>query len=156
MAAEEKSQDEMDKQEQRQEWAEERTEWAEERTEWAEERTEQAEQRTNWARHRTVLANERTYSAWLRTGLSAMGGGVAVVEFLGNEEGLPSLLARLLGVILILLGAAVVLISIWRYNTVSDVLEREGLPVTPKWMAFSLAGGLLVGAVLVLILIFVQ
>jgi putative membrane protein len=146
----------MTNKEEKEEMRAQRQEWAEERTEWAEERTEKAEQRTEWAQHRTVLANERTFSAWLRTGLSAMGGGVAVVEFLGSEEGTASLLARMLGVILILLGAAVVSVSIWRYNTISDIMEREGMPVTPKWMAFTLAGGLLFGAVLVLILIFIQ
>jgi putative membrane protein len=140
--------------EQRQEWAEERTEWAEERTERSEQRTEWAEQRTDWAQHRTVLANERTFSAWLRTGLSAMGGGVAVVEFLGGEDG--NLIARILGVLLIGLGSGVIFLALWRYSQISDLLEEKGLPVTPKWVAVGLSLGLLAGAVLVLILIFMQ
>jgi putative membrane protein len=134
--------------------AEQRTEWAEERTEMAEERTEQAESRTDWAKHRTVLANERTFSAWLRTGLSAMGGGVAVAELLGTDD--TTIIARILGVILIALGASVILVAVWRYTNLTNFLEAEGLPVTPKWMAFSLAGGLMLGAILVLIIIFMQ
>jgi putative membrane protein len=141
-------------QEEKEEMREQRQEWAEERTEWAEQRTEWAEQRTDWAEHRSVLANERTFSAWLRTGLSAMGGGVAVVEFLGGED--ASFIARLLGIILILTGAGVVVLALWRYNQINNVLEADGLPVTPKWVAFGLSGGLLLGAVLVLVLIFRQ
>jgi putative membrane protein len=151
---EEHQQEREKMQKERQEWAEERTEWAEERTEQAEQRTEWAEQRTDWAQHRTVLANERTFSAWLRTGLSAIGGGVAIVEFLGNEDG--ELIARILGVILILVGAGVILLAFWRYNQISNLLEEKGLPVTPKWMVLLLTGGLLAAVVLVLILIFIQ
>jgi putative membrane protein len=141
-------------QEEKAEMREQRQEWAEERTEWAEQRTEWADQRTEWAEHRSILANERTFSAWLRTGLSAMGGGVAVVEFLGGDE--ATWIARVLGVILILTGAGVVVLALWRYNQIRNVLEADGLPVTPKWVAFTLSGGLLVGAVLVLALIFMQ
>lgn len=36
-----------------------------------------AEQRTNMSEDRTVLANERTLAGWLRTGLAAIGIGLA-------------------------------------------------------------------------------
>lgn len=131
----------------RQEMAEERTEWANERTEWAEERTE-------WAQHRTLLANERTFSAWLRTGLSAMAGGLAVAEFLGTEE--TTLVAHAIGVILVILGAVVCGVAYWRYTQITHVLEEEGLRITPRWMVALLVGGLVLTAVLVLILILMQ
>jgi putative membrane protein len=153
-ARKEKAELKKEREEMRQEWAEERTEWAEERTEQAEQRTDWAEQRTDWAQHRTVLANERTFSAWLRTGLSAIGGGVAIVEFIGSQEG--EFIARILGFILILIGAGVILLAFWRYNQISNLLEEKGLPITPKWMVLSLTGGLLAAVVLVLILIFIQ
>ena len=38
-----------------------------------ENRRELARDRTDWALHRTQLAVERTFSAWLRTGLAALG-----------------------------------------------------------------------------------
>ena len=140
--------------EERVELAEERTEKAEVRTEWAEERTEWAEERTEWAQHRTLLANERNFSAWLRTGMSAMGGGIAIAEFLGGEE--SSIFVRIMGIILVILGAGTCAIAYWRFNQISEVLEREGLPVTPKWAAGLLSGGLLLVAVFLLGLILQQ
>lgn len=131
--------------------AEERTEKAEIRTEWAEERTEWAEERTEWAKHRTLLANERNFSAWLRTGMSAMGGGIAIAEFLGGED--SSIFVRIMGIILVILGASTCAVAYWRFNQISNVLEREGLPVTPKWAAGLLSGGLVLVAVLLFVLI---
>jgi putative membrane protein len=144
----------MELSEERAKAAEERTEAAEERTEMAEERTEWASDRTEWAEHRTVLANERTFSAWIRTGISAMAGGMAVVELLGEQGEEP--IARVLGVVLIAIGGGVVLLSLWRFNKISDVLEAKGLQATPKWAAVSLAAALLFAAVLLLVLIFRQ
>jgi putative membrane protein len=131
-----------------------RTEWAEQRTEWAEQRTEWANERTDWAQHRTVLANERTFSAWTRTGISAVAGGIAVARFLGQDD--DSLLPRVLGTILVIIGAGVLGLAIWRYTTISDVMEKEGLPVMPKWAAYALSFSLLLASVLVLTLIFIQ
>jgi putative membrane protein len=144
----------MEMTEERTKAAEERTDAAEERTEMAEERTEWASDRTDWAEHRTVLANERTFSAWIRTGISSMAGGVAVVEFLGERGEQP--IARILGVILIAIGGGVVLLSLWRFNKISDVLEAKGLQATPRWAAVLLAAALLLAAVLLLILVFRQ
>lgn len=41
------------------------------------EREELAEARTKMAEDRTILANERTYAGWMRTGLAAVGIGLA-------------------------------------------------------------------------------
>jgi putative membrane protein len=136
------------------ELAEERTEKAEERTEWAEERTDWAEERTEWAQHRTLLANERNFSAWLRTGMSAMGGGIAIAELLGGED--SHIFVRIMGIILVTLGASTCAVAFWRFNQISEVLEREGLPITPKWAAGLLAGGLLLVAIFLLMLIIFQ
>jgi putative membrane protein len=136
------------------ELAKERTEKAEERTEWAEERTEWAEERTDWAQHRTLLANERNFSAWLRTGMSAMGGGIAIAEVLGGDD--SSIFVRIMGIILVILGAGTCMVAYWRFNRISDVLQREGLPVTPKWAAGLLSGGLLLVAIFLFVLILQQ
>jgi putative membrane protein len=134
------------------ELAEVRTEMAETRSEMAEERTEQADQRTEWAQHRTLLANERNFSAWIRTGFAAIGGGLAVAEFLGDGE---SPIARAVGIVLIGVGVAVCGLALWRFGKISDVLEAEGLPVTPRWVAYSLVGGLVLAALLMLVLILI-
>jgi putative membrane protein len=113
-----------------------------------------AEERTDWAQHRTLLANERNFSAWIRTGLSAMAGGLAVAELLGGEE--AGLIPRLVGIILVSLGACVCLLAFWRYNQITDVLEAEGMRITPRWVAGLMVGGLLLAAALVFALIFLQ
>ncbi len=43
----------------------------------AQERDRLAEERTALAEDRTILANERTFAGWMRTGLAAIGIGVA-------------------------------------------------------------------------------
>jgi putative membrane protein len=134
--------------------AQKRVELAQERTQQAEERTEWAEERTEWAQHRTLLANERNFSAWLRTGMSAMGGGIAIARFLDGEE--SGFLVRIMGIILVILGAGTCAIAYWRFNRISEVLEREGLPITPKWAAGLLSGGLLLVAVFLFVLIVIQ
>lgn len=122
-----------------------------ERTEMAENRTAQAAERTEWAQHRTLLANERNFSAWIRTSLAAIGVGLAAATFIDTEGAKP--LTVLLGVILVLIGAGVGVMAIWRYKKISGVLEEEGIQVTPKWVVFSLIGGLLVSAAIMLVII---
>jgi putative membrane protein len=100
------------------------------------------------------LANERNFSAWLRTGMSAMGGGIAIAELLGGED--SHIFVRIMGIILVTLGASTCAVAFWRFNQISEVLEREGLPVTPKWAAGLLAGGLLLVAIFLLMLIILQ
>ena len=124
---------------------------ANERTEMAENRTEQAGERTEWAQHRTLLANERNFSAWIRTSLAAIGVGLAVATFVDTEGAQP--LTILLGVILVLIGAGVSVMALWRYKKISSVLEEEGIQVTPKWIVFSLIGALLVSAIIMLVII---
>ena len=55
------------------------------------------------AAERTVLACERTYSAWVRTGLSAVGAAVGLHAVLKSH--VPDLLLRLSGTGLLLFGA---------------------------------------------------
>lgn len=83
-----------------------------------------------------------------------MAGGLAVARFLGGETAL--LPARLVGVILVLVGAGVCGLSLWRYRQVSEVVEAEGMPVTPPWVAVTMVAGLLVAAALIFSLIFLQ
>jgi uncharacterized membrane protein YidH (DUF202 family) len=135
--------------EERTEMAEERSELAEERSKLAENRTEWAEDRTEWAQHRTVLANERTFIAWVRTGLSAMAVGVGIVELLREED--LDITIPIVGIILIILGGGISIVSLWRYFHVNKVMEKSEAHVTPTWVAASLTGGLLIVAILLLL-----
>ena len=58
------------------------------------------------ASKRTVLAAERTFSAWIRTGLAGVGGGLAVARLLIFEKSEHQFMAKLIGALLIRWGAS--------------------------------------------------
>jgi putative membrane protein len=68
--------------------------------------TGSAELRTDLAEDRTLLANERTFAGWLRTGMAAVGVGLAFHVLFGelNPPWLPRAIATLF------LGAALLII----------------------------------------------
>ncbi|WP_243611354.1 YidH family protein [Shimia aestuarii] len=45
-----------------------------------------AETRTRWAEDRTIMANERTFSAWMGTGLGAVGVAVGLKAVFGEFD----------------------------------------------------------------------
>lgn len=74
-----------------------------------------ARSRTKLAAQRNELAAERTFSAWIRTGLSGVGGGLALNEFLTFKRTENIFLAELAGVVLIVWGIAVTIYALWSY-----------------------------------------
>ncbi len=48
------------------------------------------------AEERTLLASERTFSAWLRTALAAMAGGIAILRLISFKSDTYSTLLMLL------------------------------------------------------------
>jgi putative membrane protein len=71
---------------------------------------------------RDHLANERTYLAWLRTGLSLLGLGLAFARFAGGWTGM------LTGGLFVFLGVVFIGYSGWRYFEVrSDLLDERFL-----------------------------
>ncbi len=128
-----------------------RTQLAQMRTDLAHNRTKMAHERTQRARFRTMLANERNFSAWLRSSLASIGVGLAVAELLRNTG--AGLLARLIGVILVVLGLTMSAIAFWRYRTMTNILEQEEAPIMPVWVAGLMVGSLAVGSFIILMLI---
>ena len=53
----------------------------------------QAQARTDWAQDRTILANERTFSAWMGTGLGAVGIAIGLKAVFGATD--PTWVAKL-------------------------------------------------------------
>ena len=47
---------------------------------------DKAQARTNWAEDRTIMANERTFSAWMGTGLGAIGVAIGLKAVFGAFE----------------------------------------------------------------------
>lgn len=72
------------------------------------------------AEERTLLAAERTFSAWIRTALAAMAGGLAIQRLAIFKTELHRLIAHTIGVILIFWGCLVIILSSIDYKKIRD------------------------------------
>ena len=75
--------------------------------------------RDHLALDRTELANERTLLAYMRTAIALLAAGGSLLKFFWN-----SLLIRILGVLLLVVGTAVTALGIWRFRTISRRLRE--------------------------------
>lgn len=75
------------------------------------------------AEERTLLAAERTFSAWIRTVLAAMAGGLAIVRLIGFKSKFHRILAHVLGETLILWGCVIILLSSIDYKKIRNKLS---------------------------------
>jgi putative membrane protein len=100
--------------------------------------------------YRFTLANERTFLAWLRTSLSLLAAGVAVVQLLPEfaVPGTRVVVGGLLAALAVITAAGGVL----RWRGVESAIRR-GRPLPTQRMPWVLAGGLVVLALFGLVLI---
>jgi inner membrane protein YidH len=92
------------------------------------------------SRTRDHLANERTLLAWVRTSIAIIGLGFIVARFglllreLGatNPHPLPTGISTITGVALTVCGVIVLLLSLQRYRTVGDGIERNEYGWSPR------------------------
>ena len=98
---------------------------------------------------RFSLANERTFLAWNRTALALVAGGLAVSQLLPDTD-LPGA-RRILGLPLIVLGAAIAWFSYGRWQAVERAIEADE-PLPPTWLPRILSGAVVLGAVVGLVL----
>ena len=100
--------------------------------------------------YRFTLANERTFLAWLRTSLSLLAAGVAVVQLLPEfaVPGTRVVVGGLLAALAVITAAGGVL----RWRGVESAIRR-GRPLPTQRMPGVLAGGLVVLALFGLVLI---
>lgn len=87
------------------------------------ERTSLAKERTRLASERNRLANERTFLSWIRTGLAIVGGGIAVMRLLTFEHILHQHMAQVSGMILIILGLSMFVLSAFDYRRSMEELK---------------------------------
>lgn len=85
---------------------------------------EMSEERTKLAVHRTTLANARTFNAWVRTGLSSVLAGLAIVNFIGNRES-TNVYVVLIGMIFVATGIMVYFIAYINYRNNMKELGLE-------------------------------
>jgi putative membrane protein len=80
---------------------------------------------------RTIGRTERTFAAWLRTGLSAAAGGIAVAHLV-PEPSRDSIEALALGAAFVLLGVAIMAYGAQQSVVVAEQLAREGHARRPR------------------------
>lgn len=73
---------------------------------------------------RTLLASERTFSAWLRTALAAMGGGIAILRLITFKSDLHRIIAHIIGETLIFWGFMVIALASIDYKKMRHTLKR--------------------------------
>ena len=86
----------------------------------------------------TKLANDRTFLAWLRTGISLFGLGfvvakVALIVEPGTKAVSDQDLYSGFGVLLVLSGAALVMVGYFQHASVSNRLSGAGQSRPPRW-----------------------
>ncbi len=75
------------------------------------------------AEERTLLALERTFSAWLRTALTAMAGGLAILRLISFRSETHKIIAHIIGETLILWGCLLLVLSSIDYNKMRKKLS---------------------------------
>ncbi len=91
-------------------------------------------------RARTYLANERTFLAWLRTGITMIALGLAVLEFLARRSA-AGIGSEVLAFVLIAGGTTLVVVEWFRYRRRDRQIEHGDLHGSRG--AISLAAGII-------------
>lgn len=90
---------------------------------------EETIKRTDYALSRTQLANQRTFLAWIRTSLALIGFGFGLAKFVFfvNSDGITaesivtgSYISISVGLLLILVGLAIVVLAYIRYRVIRN------------------------------------
>jgi len=74
------------------------------------------------AQERTLLASERTFSAWIRTALAAMAGGLAILRLVIFKTDLHRIIGHIIGETLIVWGCLLILLASLDYKKMRDSL----------------------------------
>jgi len=75
------------------------------------------------AEERTLLAAERTFSAWIRTALTAMAGGIAILRLISFKTEFHKMIAHVIGETLILWGCILIIFSVIDYKKTRNKLS---------------------------------
>lgn len=101
---------------------------------------------------RTLMAEERTFSAWMRSGIAAIGAAVAIVKLVPHD-GAPPWLVQSLGVVLIIVGAMAFAFGFWSYRAGARHWSAAMPRAIPLWLMAVFTGLLMLAALLALYII---
>ena len=103
---------------------------------------------------RTLLAAERTFSAWIRTGLAAVGGGLAIARAIVFNSNAHKAVSHIIGGLLVMLGAGIFVYAIISYRRVCVRLSQEGPSKNSSGAMILITAVLMIIAALVFWMIF--
>ena len=109
------------------------------------------DEHTSWAYERTRLAKERTFAAWVRTGLSSIAVGLAIVKLLPSVQ--PRWLLHTIGILFVGTGGTLFVLGYRTYHIVIKKLEQEGFEGFPTELMGVLTAVFVLGAIFALVLI---
>lgn len=114
---------------------------------------EPVKKQTELARKQVVMANERTYNSWMRTGLTAVVGGLFIARFLG--EGQKSFLITAIGLVFILSSMGFYTLGYWRFKKdVERIKGKQAKKGVSNWIIISTTIALMFSAILSLALLY--
>ena len=90
-----------------------------------------------YARDRTGLANERTFAAWIRTGIAALAGGLAIAKFLLGTA--PDWGLRAVAALLVVFSFAAFIVAGWRYSHLHVRMAHLDVQALPKSLVMLLS-----------------
>lgn len=101
---------------------------------------------------RFTFANERTFLAWIRTALALVAAGIGVDAF---ADDFPEWGRHALATLLVVMGGVLAAVAFRRWFRAEAAL-RHGQPLPANRLAPIIAYGLSLGAVLALVLVFLE
>jgi len=101
---------------------------------------------------RTVLAAERTLAAWIRTSLSAIGGGLIVAKL--PEGILHTETATVAGVVLNVMGVLMALVALHHHVWLRRSMRHVHMRWASYWVAWPMLAGLMLVGLLAIVMIF--
>lgn len=107
--------------------------------------------RTDWSLQRTLWSAERTLNSWIRTAMTAVVAGLAIVHFIQptTDRWAVSLVAAVFAIS----GLTMYAYGLARYRRELAKLQREGVDATPPVAMIAIVGPLLLAAVITLVFI---
>lgn len=112
----------------------------------------ETEARDRLAQVRTLLAAERTFSAWIRTGLAGVGGGLIIIRLIPFRNVVHQRAAQTIGQLLIIWGAAIFVFALWDYRHTYRTLSLKEVSRPFSW-TLAISSGVLLAAALIILLI---
>ncbi len=114
---------------------------------------EYEKKQTDLARKQVLMANERTFNSWVRSGLTAVVGGLFIARFLG--EGVKSPVITAIGLIFILSSMGFYVVGYLRYKEdIERVHGKEAKRSVSTRITMTTSIALILSSVLSLALIY--